>query len=291
MVVFYKPIMGQGINFPQLLLTPLPKDNMKNTVRQPAVFISHGTIYEALKSNRLKSDFQEIRNKYLPSPPDAIIIVSGHWETEEIEVTAAKEMYQINEGFPPQFMSGYRTKGNLQLSRVVVKMLKNEGINAELNTKKQLDHGAIIPLLLLFPYDNISVIQVSLQRDLDPQFHNRVANILSPIRRQNVLFIASGGLVHNRSEIIRFGGHEITPDHWAKEFDDYITNQLNDPDGQTSIVDRVISAYGHPLFDQAHPTSEHFLPLVFAAGTGGTPSKIYEAFQWKNLSMSAFIFR
>jgi 4,5-DOPA dioxygenase extradiol len=143
--------------------------------------------------------------------------------------------------------------------------------------------------MLLFPNGNIPVLQISQQQNLDPLYHKKLAEILNPLRNENILFIGSGGLVHNRNEIVKLGGHEIEPDNWAKEFDNFISTELADK-SNTNYANKIISAYNHKLFSISHPTTEHFLPLVFASAFGGLPLKIYNAFQWKNLSMSAFKF-
>lgn len=256
---------------------------------QPSLFVSHGTIYEALKSSQLKSDFTKIRREYIKNTPAAIVVFSGHWQTETILVTSNEKMTQEDEGFPPEFQTNYSTLGSPSLSNRIIAMLTQNGIEARVDAKRGLDHGAFIPLLLLFPNEQIPVLQISQQRQLDPHYHKKIAEILSPLRHENILFIGSGGLVHNRHEIQRFGGHEIAPDTWAKAFDDFITNQMADA-AHPIYADKVIAAYQHQYFTRSHPTTEHFLPLVFASAIGGQPTKIYEAFQWKNLSMSAFKF-
>jgi aromatic ring-opening dioxygenase catalytic subunit (LigB family) len=96
-------------------------------------------------------------------------------------------------------------------------------------------------------------------------------------------------LVHNRNEIQKFGGHEIEPDYWAKEFNDFIIHEMSF-ESTISYTGRAIAAYNHKLFTKSHPTSEHYLPFVFATAFGGNPKQIYQAFQWKNLSMAAFLF-
>jgi 4,5-DOPA dioxygenase extradiol len=260
-----------------------------NKPKQPSLFISHGTIYEAFKSKQLKSDFESIRKEHLKVLPSAIVIFSGHWQTENISVTISEKMGQLEEGFPPEFQTNYSTAGNPDLGKLIIKMLTNNGVKANSDNTRGLDHGALIPLLLLYPNNNIPVLQISQQYNLDGNYHKRIAEILNPLREENILFIGSGGLVHNRNEIQKFAGHEIEPDNWAKEFDDYITSELADKIN-TNYAEKMISAYNHKLFLKSHPTSEHFLPLVFASAFGGQPSKIYEAFQWKNLSMSAFKF-
>lgn len=257
--------------------------------KQPSLFVSHGTIYEAFKSNQLKSDFVKIREEHLKNIPSAIVIFSGHWQTETISVSTNQKMVQLDEGFPAEFQTNYSTVGNINLSNRIIEMLTINGIKVKADNNRGLDHGALIPLLLLFPNDNIPVLQISQQYNLEPQFHKKIAEILNPLRYENILFIGSGGLVHNRSEIQKFGGHEIEPDNWAKEFDDFITGELRDMSNR-NYAEKIIAAYYHKQFFKSHPTTEHFLPLVFASAFGGQATKIYQAFQWKNLSMSAFMF-
>jgi 4,5-DOPA dioxygenase extradiol len=260
-----------------------------NTTMQPSLFFSHGTIYEAFNSHQLKSDFLQLRKEHFTRKPSAIVVFSGHWQTETVMVTTNAKMVQMDEGFPPAFQTDYATAGSPALANRIIEMLTNNGIAAKADDRRGLDHGALIPLLLLFPDNAIPVLQISQQQHLDPHSHQKIAEILSPLRQENILFIGSGGLVHNRNEIQKFGGHEIAPDTWAKAFDDFITRELSDT-SDSHYTDKMIAAYSHHYFLKSHPTSEHFLPLVFASALGGKPTKIYEAFQWKNLSMSAFMF-
>jgi 4,5-DOPA dioxygenase extradiol len=261
---------------------------MTNTT-QPSLFISHGTMYEAFKSEQLKQDFAAIRKGHIPSAPSAIVLFSGHWQTENISVTTANTMLQMDEGFPAEFTTNYKTEGNAVLANRVISLLNANDIKATADENRMLDHGALIPLLLLFPEAGIPVIQISQQYNLNPEYHKKLAEVIAPLRDENILFIGSGGLVHNRNEIVKMSGHSIVPSHWAKAFDDFVSNQLFDNDNKYN-VDRMIEAYNHEHFNIAHPTSEHFLPIVFASAMGENATRIYEAFQWKNLSMSAFKF-
>jgi 4,5-DOPA dioxygenase extradiol len=256
---------------------------------QPALFFSHGTMYEAFKNETLKQDFKKIKEQYFKNLPSAIVLFSGHWQTAEVSVTSAQTMQQMDEGFPPEFQSNYSTSGNPILAHKIVELLREKGVKANLDPHRGLDHGALIPLLLLFPDDKIPVIQVSQQYQLDPVFHQKIAEILKPLQDENVLFIGSGGLVHNRHELVKLSGQSLKPDLWAADFDEYISRQLLENEANTNS-EKMIDAYNHPNFKQAHPTSEHFLPIVFASVFGEKTTKIYEAFQWKNLSMSAFVF-
>jgi 4,5-DOPA dioxygenase extradiol len=258
-------------------------------MRQPALFISHGTMYEAFKSEKLKSDFVAIHKKHITELPEAIVLFSGHWQTEHIAVTTANTMQQMDEGFPAEFTNNYTTAGNPQLANRIIDLLNFNNIKAVAEPNRMLDHGALIPLLLLFPEAVIPVIQISQQYQLDPNFHKKVAEILASLKDENILFIGSGGLVHNRNEIVKMGGHGIEPSEWAKDFDSDITTVLLNDNGIAN-ADKMITAYKNKNFEMAHPTSEHFLPIVFASALRKKASKIHEAFQWKNLSMSAFKF-
>ena len=257
---------------------------------QPALFVSHGTIFEALQSEYLHDGFRAIRQTQLPTPPDAIVVVSGHWLTRELTVTTAPRLFQMDEGFPPEFLVDYQPPGQPALAQQLSRMLAEAGIPVQANARRGLDHGALIPLWLLYPEAAIPVVQLSLRYDLNPDFHRQVGEVLRPLRNQNVLFIGSGGLVHNRDRIERFTGHAKTPDDWAARFDASVSQQLSEPTGSETLARRLIGAYQHPAFGQAHPTTEHFLPSVMAAAMGDTAHKIFDGFQWKNLSMSAFRF-
>jgi 4,5-DOPA dioxygenase extradiol len=257
--------------------------------KQPSLFISHGTMYEAFKSEQLKQDFAAIRKQHITVAPSVIVIFSGHWQTQNIAVTTASVMHQMDEGFPAEFTSAYTTKGNPVLATKIIGLLNANGIEASADNYRMLDHGALIPLLLLFPEAGIPVIQISQQYKLDPAYHKKIATILAPLRNENVLFISSGGLVHNRNEIVKMSGQSIAPSDWANEFDDFISTQLT-AKSNISNADKMIDSYNHKHFNIAHPTAEHFLPVIFASAIAQKATKIYEAFQWKNLSMSAFKF-
>ncbi len=260
-----------------------------NNITQPSLFISHGTMYEAFKSDTLKADFAAIRKVHIPHLPTAIILFSGHWQTENIAVTTSTTMQQMEEGFPAEFTTSYTTAGNPLLAYRIIELLNNNNVKAAAEPNRMLDHGALIPLLLLFPEADIPVIQISQQYNLDANFHKKVAETLGSLRNENILFISSGGLVHNRNEIVKMSGHSIEPSNWAKEFDDDITIALLDAN-IINNADKMSNAYNNKNFIKSHPTSEHFLPIVFASALGKKATKIYEAFQWKNLSMSAFKF-
>jgi 4,5-DOPA dioxygenase extradiol len=260
-----------------------------SNITQPSLFVSHGTIYEAFKSEQLKADFAAIRKEHIPEKPAAIVLFSGHWQTENSTVTTSNVMLQIDEGFLDEFTTNYKTSGHTALANRIIELLNSNKVKATTDNSRMLDHGALIPLLLLFPEAGIPVIQISQRYDLDANYHKQMATILAPLKAENILFIGSGGLVHNRYEIVKMSGHSLPPSVWAEEFDNFITVELQ-TENRIDNADKMIKAYKDKNFVMAHPTTEHFLPIVFASTFGKKATKIYEAFQWKNLSMSAFKF-
>jgi 4,5-DOPA dioxygenase extradiol len=233
-----------------------------NKITQPSLFISHGTMYEAFKSEQLKADFAAIRKEHIPENPAAIVLFSGHWQTENVAVTTSNVMAQMDEGFPDEFTTEYKTSGHTELANRIIELLNNNNIKATEDSIRMLDHGALIPLMLLFPEAGIPVIQISQRYDLNTNYHKQIATILAPLKAENILFIGSGGLVHNRNEIVKMSGHSLPPSNWAKAFDDFVTNQLLS-ENDVANTDKMIKTYEDENFEMAHPTTEHFLPIVF----------------------------
>ncbi|MCU0424091.1 MAG: dioxygenase [Candidatus Kapabacteria bacterium] len=256
---------------------------------QSAIFVSHGTIYEAFKSTSVPAMFRSLRERSLPQTPKAIVVISGHWLTPVIRVTRRERLFQMDEGFPQEFRINYTPEGSTALSDDILARLHKDGIAAEADSERGLDHGALIPLMTMFPDADVPVVQVSLQQGLEPKYHAHIASILAPLLEDNVLILTSGGAVHNRDEIVRFSGMELLPDTFAKEFDEAIATALLSTSEQT-YTERLMSLYHHPLFTQSHPTSEHFLPLIIASALGKRSEQVNAGFQWKNLSMAAYRF-
>jgi 4,5-DOPA dioxygenase extradiol len=121
--------------------------------------------------------------------PSAIVLFSGHWQTETISITTTEKMIQMDEGFPSEFQTNYSTVGNPELAKRIIEMLTVNGIKAKAENNRGFDHGALIPLMLLFPNDNIPVLQISQHYNLDPEYYKRIAEILNPLRNENILFI------------------------------------------------------------------------------------------------------
>jgi 4,5-DOPA dioxygenase extradiol len=258
--------------------------------QQSALFVSHGTIYEAFKSTDVTAMFRSLRERAVPEKPDAIVVVSGHWITREMRISSCERLLQADDGFPMEFRTTYSPKGHPLLAKNIAERLVKAGVAASLEENAELDHGALIPLMTMFPEADVPVVQISLHHSLDPIYHANIARILVPLLSENILFLGSGGLVHNRHEIVRFGGSNLSPDEWASAFEELVVATLVSAVPSSNFTNALAELYHHPTFLQAHPTSEHFLPLVFMSAMGKQVERMNTGFQWKNLSMGAFRF-
>lgn len=258
----------------------------------PALFVSHGTVHEALRSPALQADFARLRANLPAEPPAAVVVVSAHHLTPGgLAVGHAPRYTPLDEGFGPDYAFAYAAPGAPGAAEAVGRALTAAGVPWTADPAGGLDHGALIPLALLFPDAQVPVVPLSLRRDLDPAFHLRAARALAPLRHTHrLLVLASGGAVHNRQHIVPLSGHALPPDAWAAEFDDFVADLLARAAPGHAAETLVREAYAHPLFGLAHPTAEHFLPLVFAAALGEQATRLYRGFQWRNLSLSAYRF-
>ncbi len=137
--------------------------------------------------------------------PDAIIIISAHWEEPVIAITAAQLPSLLFDyyGFPPEtYRYQYPASGNPELAERVHEMLRQAEIDARLDHERGFDHGVFVPLLLMYPDASTSCIQVSLSTSLDPTFHVRIGQALNKLRSENLLILGSGFSFHNMQALM-----------------------------------------------------------------------------------------
>lgn len=226
-----------------------------------------------------------------PPRPDGIVIVSAHWETRGLELTVAPELPTIHDftGFPTAlYRLHYPARTAPHLIEAVRNGLTDGGYSLVENRTRGLDHGAWIPLLLAYPEADIPVVQLSLDRTLDPAALYDLGTALSVLRERNILIVGSGSTVHNLRHAAPEGSP--TPD-WAREFDAWLDRALRQGDWDSLFAFRR-SEYG-PI---AHPTDEHLRPLFLAAGAGrardpgSAARKIHDGFSHGSVGMAAWAF-
>jgi len=237
------------------------------TPNQSAIFVPHGAPTFALRPGAAGAALTAMA-KSLPLPR-AIIIVSAHWDTEVATVGFAERPETIHDfwGFPDElYQIRYPATGCREASEEVVGALKAAGLPVVPDASRGLDHGAWVPLRLMFPDAEVPVIPLSIQSRGGPEQAHKLGQALAPLAARGFLIIASGNLTHNLRDYqmaARSGGQ--TP-AYVRQFTDWLAERLNAHD-ISALLD-----YRHqaPGGVQAHPSEEHLLPLYVALGAAGT---------------------
>ena len=156
--------------------------------------------------------------------------------------------------------------------------------------RRGLDHGAWVPLMLMYPEANVPVFQLSVQTARDGAYHYDLGKALAPLREEGVLIVGSGSATHNLRRILRTfapTSHEPVP-RWAAEFDAWLKESLLG--GRHEDVKRYQEKA--PYAEEAHPRPDHFYPLhvaLGAAGEGCEAELIHHS--WSNATLSYASYR
>jgi 4,5-DOPA dioxygenase extradiol len=220
--------------------------------------------------------------------PKAIVVVSAHWESRELQVAsgARPETWHDFGGFPAAlFAVQYPAPGAPDLAAEIADLLTDAGLPARLDPQRPFDHGAWVPLSLMYPQADIPVVQVSLPSRMGPALQGQVGRALAGLRAQGILLIGSGSITHNLRELDwRAGPERATP--WALEFRDWMVDKL------TAGDDGALNNYRQqaPHAVRNHPSDEHLLPLYFARGAGEHFSIAHQGFTLGALGMDIYRF-
>ena len=224
------------------------------TKRMPVVFLAHG-------APPLLDDagwLGELTGwaKRMPRP-EAVLMLSAHWDARPAKLGATTTVPLVYDfyGFPARYYeTKYPAPGAPALASRVRTLLGARSIAHGDEPGRGLDHGAFVPLLAMYPEANVPVLQLSLP-GLDPATLASFGRALAPLADEGVLVIGSGFLTHNMRSI-----GQRTPD-WAVEFDAWSAEVLAKRD-----VDALVDFRSRaPAAKLAHPTHEHFAPVIVAA--------------------------
>ena len=236
------------------------------TSRLPSLFVPHGAPTFALKPGAAGAALAE---KALRLPrPRAVIIVSAHWDTDIATVSTAGRLETIYDfwGFPDElYRIVYPATGCREGAAEVAAALAAAGLPVAQDDQRGLDHGAWVPLRLLYPDADVPVIALSLTSRGGPQQAYRLGQALAPLAQQGFLIIGSGSLTHNLRDFQlawRNGGQ--TP-VYVRAFADWLYERAaaGDVDALLDYRQRAPEAV------RAHPSEEHLLPFFVALGAGG----------------------
>jgi len=222
-------------------------------VRQPAIFFGHGSPMNAL-GGPYAAAWRDIGSAL--GKPAGVVMVSAHWETRGLAVTAQARPETIHDfgGFPAELHAyQYPAPGSPALAARVAAL--TGAIPVE---DWGLDHGAWSVLTHVWPAADVPVVQLSLDRTLSPEAHVALARRLAPLRDEGVVIAGSGDFVHNLRTMKRAGGD---PYAWATTFNEAVKAALVRGD-TAALADWVGLAEDAQL---SVPTDEHYLPLLYVA--------------------------
>lgn len=230
-----------------------------NTDLMPLLFVGHGSPLNAIEENQFTEGWRTIAQT-IPKP-EAILCISAHWETKGTYVTAMEKPKTIHDfgGFPRELYEvQYPASGSPDLAVRTREAIKKTEIG--LDQSWGLDHGCWSVMKHLYPAADVSVIQMSLDFNKPPQYHYELAKELAPFRREGVLIIGSGNIVHNLRMVAwdKMNEPEFGYD-WAVEANEKIKSFILSGDHKSLIG---YKSQGR-AFSLAIPTPEHFLPLLY----------------------------
>ena len=245
----------------------------------PALYIGHGApplLDDPLWSGQLRDWAGDLPR------PTAILIVSAHWESAPISLTAsgAPLVYDFGGFDPKYFRMTYETPDATALAqRVAAMMPRTEPVHQ--HASRGLDHGAWVPLRIMYPEADVPVLQLSLPTH-DPATLMSLGERLRPLRDEGVLIIGSGFLTHGLPFLTEFRIDAPAPG-WSQEFDAWAGEAMARGDVDT-LVDYAHRAPGLPY---AHPTVEHLSPPFVSLGAASRPDapgeQVIDGF-WMGLS-------
>ncbi|WP_210014492.1 DODA-type extradiol aromatic ring-opening family dioxygenase [Pseudomonas palmensis] len=252
----------------------------------PSLFISHGSPMLALEPGASGPALARLAAQ-LPRPR-AIVVMSAHWETTELRVTSNPHPPTWHDfgGFPAALYAvQYPAPGDPQLAEQVRQRLNEAGLPTTLDAKRPFDHGAWVPLSLMYPAADIPVVQVSLPSQHGPAYQQQVGQALAALREEGVLLIGSGSITHNLRELDWHAGPESV-EPWALAFRDWMIDKLAAGD-TPPLHDYRRQA---PFAVRNHPSDEHLLPLYFARGAGERFAIEHQGFTLGALGMDIYRF-
>ena len=252
---------------------------LDSTGRMPALYIGHGApplLDDPVWSGQLSSWAAALPR------PKAILIVSAHWESAPVSLTAsgAPLVYDFGGFAPKYYQMTYETPDATSLAtRIAAMMPSTEPVHQ--HHSRGLDHGAWVPLKIMFPKADIPVLQMSLPTD-DPYRLMKLGERLRPLRDEGVLIIGSGFLTHGLPFLTDWSIQAKAPG-WSREFDAWAGEALARGDVDELAAYRT-KAPGMPY---AHPTVEHYTPLFVTLGAATTAdepgNQVVDGF-WMGLS-------
>ena len=288
---------------PTLFMTPLSDaalqpvlQALKPSPTLPVLFVGHGSPMNAIEDTAWRRSWQAMGAELLKraEAPQMILCVSAHWLTQGgWQITGMEKPPTIHDfgGFPQAlFDQQYPAPGAPAVAATLARELKSPATGQPLGVDASewgLDHGTWSVLKPMFPRADIPVLQLSMDYSRAPSEHYALGRQLRALRNRGVLIVGSGNIVHNLRALRR-----DVPDNqaydWAQAFDAAIQQQI--AKGQLDALQKFQSL--GDIARLSHPTYDHFLPLLYAAGAAApdeVPRFFNTGFQAASISMRSVL--
>jgi 4,5-DOPA dioxygenase extradiol len=255
----------------------------------PSLFLSHGAPTLPLTDAPARTFLTQLGEAL--ERPKAILVVSAHWETLQPTVNAVSRNETIHDfyGFPRSLYAlRYPAPGSPDVAAHIAGLLEAAGFDCDTDRRRGLDHGAWIPLLLMYPAADILVIQLSVQPRLGPEHHFRIGRALAPLRQDGVLIVGSGSMTHDLSGFRGRAANDPAP-AWVDDFADWFHMALSEQRTSDLLSYRRVA----PFAAKNHPTEEHLLPLYVAWGAAGEncrTERLHASASYAVIRMDAYAF-
>ncbi len=207
--------------------------------------------------------------------PDAILVISAHWEERVATLLAAATPPLLYDyyGFPAEaYDLRYPAPGSPPLAKRVVELLSRKRITAGVDSRRGFDHGLFIPLKLMYPQADIPALQLSLLQGLDPAAHIALGKALRELRAENILVIGSGFSFHNLRAFAWQGKSMADPGNDA--FQNWLIEACTGSMPQAEREQRLLAWENAPSARFCHPREEHLLPLHVCQGMADGPATV-----------------
>lgn len=255
----------------------------------PAIFVSHGAPTLAIEPSPAREFLaglgRDLDRRF--GRPSAVLAISAHWETVSPTVSTADFPATVHDfgGFPQAlYCLRYPAPGATDTAREAAALIEEAGVGVALDPARGFDHGAWVPLLLMYPEADVPVTQLSVQPHLGTRHHHRIGQALRPLRERGVLILGSGAITHNLRELSARPAGELP---YVGEFVEWIRER-----GEARDVEAILDYRRQaPHAARNHPSDEHLLPLfavLGAASVGASLHRIHRSTTYGFLRMDAY---
>lgn len=248
----------------------------------PVVFIGHGNPMNAIEDTPFTRSLTQLSQRL--EKPKAILVISAHWLSSSCEVSLHESddalMYDMY-GFPDPL---YEVEYPAPNANFLYERLQGLFVGIKVRDRA-LDHGTWSVLKYLFKDADVPVMQFAIGSSLTMQEHFELGKKLRVLRQEGVMIIGSGNVTHSLLSINWDREGSIVA--WAQEFHDFVHVAL-----QEKRFDALINIRQHPYTSKAHPSIEHFIPLLYSAGALFEDEEaefFYEKIEHGSLSMLSWI--